>query len=384
MKLWKRASGALKDRKSILKASLTCRSGLRNINIETTVIKATTHDESRVDYHSIQSVFAWVRISDDSLHHVLWALFRRMEKTCSWVVILKGLMLLHGVFCCKVPGIQEIGRLPLNLINLKDKHTKHGKMLGLNNFIRAYYGFLDEKSSFIFLHSQEQTKRMETFSHDETSDQQKEKFMIQDFFWLQKLQGLLHTLLLIQLKSSQPVNMLVLEAMDCIVIEVYDIYGRISNGIETLIGRINSAGIGEARMALLILHKAKVQNEELSVFLEFCKDIGVGNAYHSPKIEPVPEESIRELEDIINGVSEIEQFPKEEEKRIVVIEKHTFKKTHDDNNSLKTVISNEWEAFEELKKPDLIDMSSPPVNNNTRFDPFVQQNILQVPDLIKL
>ena len=254
MKLWKRASGALKDRKSILKASLACRSRLRNINIETTVIKATTHDESRVDYHSMQSVFAWVRISDDSLHHVLWALFRRMEKTCNWVVILKGLMLLHGVFCCKVPGIQEIGRLPFNLINLKDKHTKHGKMLGLTNFIRAYYAFLDEKSSFIFLHSQEQTKRMETLSHDETNDQHKEKFMIQDFFWLQKLQGLLDTLLHIQLKSSQPVNMLVLEAMDWIVIEVYDIYGRISNGIEMVIGRINSAGIDEARMALLILH----------------------------------------------------------------------------------------------------------------------------------
>nr|GEV33784.1 putative clathrin assembly protein At1g25240 [Tanacetum cinerariifolium] len=336
MKLWKRASGALKDQKSILRASLTSRSGLRNTNIETTVIKATTHGESRVDYHSIQRVFAWVKISDDSLHHVLWVLFRRMKTTCNWVVTLKGLMLLHGVFCCKVPGIQEIERLPFDLINLKDKHTKHEKMLGLNNFICAYYAFLDEKSSFIFLHSREQTKRRETLPHDEMNEEQKQKLVIQDFIWLQKLQGLLDTLLEIQLKSSQPVNMLVLEAMDCIVIEVFDIYGRICNGIGTVIERIYSAGIGEAKMALSILHKAKVQNEELWVFLDFCRDIGVGNASHCPNMEQVPEESIRELEDIISGVSEIEQFPKEEEKRIIVVEKHTFKKKHDDNNRLKT------------------------------------------------
>ncbi|GJS45050.1 putative clathrin assembly protein [Tanacetum coccineum] len=118
MKLWKRASGALKDHKSILRASLTSRSGLQNTNIETTVIKATTHDESRVDYHSIQRVFAWVKISDDSLHHVLWVLFRRMKKTGNWLVTLKGLMLLHGVFCSKVPRIKEIGRFLISMVEL--------------------------------------------------------------------------------------------------------------------------------------------------------------------------------------------------------------------------------------------------------------------------
>nr|GEU58238.1 hypothetical protein CTI12_AA124870 [Tanacetum cinerariifolium] len=87
-------------------------------------------------------------------------------------------------------------------------------------------------------------------------------------------------------------------------------------------------------------------------------------------------EQVRELEEIISGDSEIEQSPKEE-KLMIVVKNHTLNKTHDDSNSSKTLISNDWEALEEHVKLDLIDMCSPRVNNNAIFKPFVY-----VPDLI--
>ncbi|MFS7910468.1 putative ANTH domain, ENTH domain-containing protein [Helianthus anomalus] len=146
MKLWKRASGMRKDRTSLLRANLTSRSMLRNPSIETAVIKATSHDESIVDYRATQHVFTWVRISDECLYRVLWVLFRRMKRTHNWVVVLKGLMLLHRVFSCKVPGIQQIGQLPSDLLNLKENlKEKHGNV---NAFIHGYYAFLDQKSAF--------------------------------------------------------------------------------------------------------------------------------------------------------------------------------------------------------------------------------------------
>ncbi|KAI3712644.1 hypothetical protein L1987_71204 [Smallanthus sonchifolius] len=373
MKLWKRASEALKDRTSILKASLTSRSMLRNPGIETAVIKATTHDESTIDYRSTQHVFTWVRISDDCLYRVLWVLYRRMRRTHNWAVVLKGLMLLHGVFSCKVPGIQQIGQLPYDLLNLKEKHRMYGTMSDLNTFIHAYYAFLNQKSSFISLHSQEQSKRT---SGDETNEEQKQKMVIQDLIWLQKLQGLLDTLLRIQPKSSQTVNVLVLEAMDCIMIEIYDIYSRICIGIGTVLMVVYSAGKNEAIMVLPILQKAKVQREQVLMFFEFCRDIGVGNTSECPEMEQIPEAVIQELKDIINGDSKqpiVENLPKEEVKSVIVVTNQKLIKTHDYNNSTSTVITNDWEVFDEQKKsnPGLF---YPPAKNNARFDPL--------PDLI--
>ncbi|KAI3782660.1 hypothetical protein L2E82_12713 [Cichorium intybus] len=398
MKFWKRASGAIKDRRSLLKASFTQRSEFRNPDIEAAVIKATTHDESRVDYRNAQRVFAWVRISDDYLRQVLWALSHRMWRTHDWVVVLKGLMLLHGVFCCKVPGIQEIGRLPFDMMNFKDKHTKRGKLLGLNEFIRAYYAFLDEKSSFIFFHSQEQRdrrvkERMASLSRDASIEEQKEKSMIQDLIWMQNLQGLLDLLLHILPKSKEMLNVLVLEAMDCVVIEIYDICGRICNGIGSVLATINCAGEYGAKMALSILQKAKVHHEELPVYLEFCREIGVGNASECPKMEEIPEERMRELEQIINRNSEqhkIEQSPNEEEKSIIFVEHHNSMKTDDLDNSkssLKTVITDDWEVFQDQHQKsnqdlELIDLVSSPAKNNARINHLVQQNIVELPDLI--
>ncbi|KAJ0603918.1 putative ANTH domain, ENTH domain, ANTH domain superfamily protein [Helianthus annuus] len=357
MKLWKRASGVRKDRTSLLRANLTSRSMLRNPSIETAVIKATSHDESLVDYRATQHVFTWVRISDECLYRVLWVLFRRMKRTHNWAVVLKGLMLLHGVFTCKVPGIQQIGQLPSDLLNLKENLKE--KRGNVNAFIHGYYAFLDQKSAFISLHSQEQIKRT---LGDETNEEQKRMLMIQDLIWLQRLQGLLDSLLRIQPKSSQTVNVLVLEAMDCIMIEIYDIYSRISIGIGTLLMKIYPVGKNEAVIALPIVQKAKAQGEEVSMFFEFCRDIGVGNTSECPKMALIPEEVIQELKDIISGDLKL---PKEEVKSVIVV-------TNNSISSLKSVITD----YEEQKKsnPALI---SRPVKNNTRLhDPL--------PDLISL
>jgi hypothetical protein len=108
MKLWRRAAGALKDQNSILAVSLSGQTRYRNSDLEAAIVNATSHDESYVDYRSAQRVFAWIRASPVSLKPLIWALASR-----SWVVAIKGLMLMHGVFCCKTAAVRRIGRLPL-------------------------------------------------------------------------------------------------------------------------------------------------------------------------------------------------------------------------------------------------------------------------------
>lgn len=365
MKLWKRASGLLKDQNSIWIASLTRKTTLRNPDIETAVIRATSHDEDRIDYKNAQKVFAWIRLSTAYIKPLVWAISVRMEKTRSWVVALKGLMLMHGVFCCQVPAVSKIGRLPFDLSCFRDAHSKPRKTWGYNIFIRAYYAFLDQKSTFIFLHSNDRRGGGES-----TGD--KEQYnMKQDIVCLQKLQGLLDLLLQIKPQADDMVNVLVLEAMDCVIMEIFDVYSRICNGIARVLMRIYSAGKVEAAMALKVLRKATVQSEELSLYFEFCRDMGVIHASDCPRVEQIPEEDIREIELIINGVAErwdMDEkkqskvtYPKKEKKSIAVKEANNNGKQqngHDrkeSKSSLQTIITDKWEVFEEEEPKKVID-----------------------------
>ncbi|KAL7000737.1 hypothetical protein U1Q18_001890 [Sarracenia purpurea var. burkii] len=336
MRLWRRASGALKDQNSILIASLARRTALRNPDIEAAVIKATSHDESRVDYKSASTVFKWIRTSPAYLRPFVRALCVRMERTRSWVVALKGLILMHGVFCCKVPAMHKMGRLPFDLSNFKDGHASPSKMWGYNAFVRAYYAYLDQKSAVICMDLQERNARIL-----ETIDQTP---MEQELGRLQKTQALFDLLLQIKPQADGMIRALIFEAMDCIIIEIYDIYSRICNGIARVLGSICSAGKVEATVALKVLQKAVSQGEELSLYLEFCRDIGVLNAKDCPRVERIPEEGIRELQRIINGDSEKTEM---EDKAIVVSEAPMADDQKDSRSNLKTVITNNWEVFDE-------------------------------------
>ncbi|KAA8529886.1 hypothetical protein F0562_034510 [Nyssa sinensis] len=319
------------------------RTALRNPDIEAAVIKATSHDESYVDYRNAQRVFAWIRMSPAYLRSFVWALCMRLEKTRSWVVALKGLILMHGVFCCRVPAVQNMGRLPFDLSNFKDGHMNPVNAWGFNVFVRVYYAFLDQKSRFMFMDLQERKGR---------TKYSEEVPMLQELARLQKLQGLLDMLLQIK-PQADGMNMgLILEAMDCIIIEIYDIYSRICNGIARVLMRIYSAGKVEAITALNVLQKATIQGDELSLYFELCRDIGVLNARECPKMEQIPEVDIREIECLINGVSnQKDNWVPQVDKAIIVRETRTVDKGNDSNGDLKTTITNNWEVFDDdLKK----------------------------------
>lgn len=71
---------------------------------------------------------------------------------------------------------------------------------------------------------------------------------------------------------------LIIEAMDCIVIEIFDVYSRICRAIAMVLNRIDAAGTAEAALLLKIMKVAVSQSDELSAYLEFCQNIGVPNA----------------------------------------------------------------------------------------------------------
>lgn len=293
----KGASNALKDVSSLFITNFTPTSVDRNPEIEAAVIKATNHNNSRVDYLSAQLIFAWIRVSGHYIRPVLSALTTRMEKTHSWTVALKGLMLLHGVFSCKVPAIRKIGHLPFDLSNFKDRKPN---LYQHEAFIRSYYTYLNNKSAFMMKHSDD--RKAQTLRSG-IKEKPKQWSMMQHLVWLENLQGLLDMLLEIKPQGEKMRNVLVLEAMNCIVLEIYDIYSWICNGIAAVLVRIYSIGKTEAGMAFSILQKASAQAEVLSQYIDLCRDFGVTKASESPKIVRIHKDDLQELEKIINRAS---------------------------------------------------------------------------------
>lgn len=371
MKLWKRAAGVLKDQNSILAATFSRRTSYQNSDLETAIIKATSHNESYVDYKNAQRVFAWIRMSPVSLKPLIWALTIRMEKTQSWVVAIKGLMLIHGVFCCKTPAVQRIGRLPFDLSNFTDGHSKPSKMWGFNAFVRTYFAFLDQRSTLLYKQSK-----------------QTEEPMVAELINLENWITLLDMLLQIKPLANNMKQGLILEAMDCVIIEIYDVYSRICDGIARVLSGIYSAGKLEATMALRVLQKATTQGEALDLYFAFCRDFGVFNAMEVPKVTQIPEADIEDLKRIINEVSERNNVdyvsPQKEnkddydDKAIVVREDVALVEEQESKSRLKTIITDKWVVFEDdLKVSQGNEFSKYNVSTNTSTgNPFENPSYL--------
>ncbi|KAM5567867.1 putative clathrin assembly protein [Rosa sericea] len=370
MKLWKKAAGLVKDRNSIWAASISRRTSFRNPDLESIVIKSTSHDQAHVDYKNFHRVYQWVRTSPTYVKPLLWAISSRMDKTRSWVVALKGLMLMHGVFCCKIPAVQRIGRLPFDLSNFTDGHSKPSKTWAYNAFVRAYFTYLDHRSAFLHetassavaFRKQQQLGRLQGGGLDIQSPEE-EPPLKEELRKLLKWQALMDMLLQIRPNPGTAKVYLVFEAMICILTEIFDVYSRICKGIARTLMRIYAApGKEEAQMALEVVQKAAIQGEELEMYLEFCRDLGALGSSECPKVEHIPEEDIRDLERIIHEVSDNAGKEKRKESQnncmeIVAIESggddllmvgddHSQQTTTKNKKKVfKTIITDKWEVF---------------------------------------
>ncbi|OIW17345.1 hypothetical protein TanjilG_22457 [Lupinus angustifolius] len=382
MRLWKRAAGAVKDKYSIWVARLAPRGPCRNPDLETVIIKATSHDEQCMDYKNVQRVFRWLRTSPLYLKPILYTISKRMEKTHSWVVALKGLMLIHGVFCFDLPIVQRMGRLPFDFSCFSDGHMSPEKGWGFNAFVRAYFAYLDHKSIFICA----KAKKLSRNGYDNGT----KETLMEELQNLEKLQGLIDMLIQIKPWNQHMKVVLILEAMDCIMDEVIELYDTFCTEIDRLLVKIyDVGGKVEASIGLSIVEKAELQGDKLSLYFDFCRDIGVLNASECPKILRIPEKDINELRKIINGVPE---------KKILEGTKNDVKanmekgisENNESDKGLRTVITEKWEVFDD---DIVIDVKENPSNgescdNVTTTNPFLESCSLVpyivLPDLICL
>lgn len=336
MKLWKRAAAAIKDRKSLLAVGFSRRNSLyRNADLEAAIIKATSHDDSSVDYSNAHRVYKWIRASPLNLKTLINAISSRVNHTRSWIVALKSLMLLHGVLCCKVPSVVgEIRRLPFDLSDFSDGHSCLSKTWGFNIFVRTYFAFLHHYSSFL-------SDQIHRLRGNRIRSSEKGETVIQELERIQKLQSLLDMILQIRPIADNMKKTLILEAMDCLVIESINIYGRLCGGIIKI---LPLAGETEAATVLKLVQKATSQGEDLTIYFDFCKGFGVPNARETPQFVRIPEEEVEAIQKMIDSVKERPKPEKEEEEEV---ENEKAMIVLEQPKKLQTIITDKWEIFED-------------------------------------
>ncbi|XP_051144492.1 putative clathrin assembly protein At1g25240 [Andrographis paniculata] len=290
MGLWCKAVGALKDHNSIWQANLSRRTAARNPDIEKAVIRSTTHSSGRsFDRRNVDRVCEWIRISPYNLPPVLHALSRRVSRTGDWLVVLKALNLTHNILNSRLPCVRRLRRLPFDLSNFSHSHAPHTRSWPFNAFVRAYYAFLDTKLVFLSAIDEHSVGGLP---------------LMKELTDLQRQQALIDLLMQIQPQSKAAHVPIILDIMDGIIIEIYDIYSRICRGIAVILMNIYSAGKSEARMALDVVKKATKQGEDLASYFELCQELGCFYASEFPIVDKIPEEGILELEQIIKGFDE--------------------------------------------------------------------------------
>ncbi|KAL6858804.1 hypothetical protein ACP4OV_017806 [Aristida adscensionis] len=349
---WQRAAAAVKDRRSLYLtrvAALRPASGVvpRRPELEAAVIRATSHDERSVDYAGAARLFALARASPPALQPLMWALARRAGRTRCWAVALKALMLAHGLLLRSdlAPRAARLGRVPFDLADFRDHSSPPARSSGLSAFVRAYFRFLDTRSLFA---AQELDG-----DADDDEDARLDS--------LTKQQHLLDLLMQIRPYGDGMGQGLVLEAMDCVVIEIFEVYSQICTGIARfLVGVLGSAPttprqrpgetVAEARrrrgvQGMRVLRKAAEQSTQLSSYFELCRGLGVLNAAEFPAVERVPDNDIRDLEKlmmshVVEGDSkEEEEEDENDEKALVAVENAAV--------ASKTVVTKEWVVFDD-------------------------------------
>ncbi|CAL9114000.1 unnamed protein product [Musa textilis] len=175
---------------------------------------------------------------------------------------------------------------------------------------------------------------------------------------LERLQVLLDLLMQIRPYADGMEVSLVLEAMDCVVIEIFEVYSSICSGIAHFLvgilgpdqyGAMTEARRRRGRVGMRILRRAAAQNSQLSSYFDLCRALGVLNAAELPPVEGIPEKDMDDLERMVLGGT----TGSDEEAAAVAVagngggraEREVQGKTSEGHFG--TVITKEWVVFED-------------------------------------
>ncbi|XP_047945331.1 clathrin coat assembly protein AP180-like [Salvia hispanica] len=290
-----RAIGAVKDQTSI---SLALVSNTTSPSLEVAVLKATTHDDDPVDNRVVHEVL--LLLSSNKFHTAacVRAIAKRIGRTRNWMVALKSLMLVLRIFQDGDPYFpHEVFHAKiLNLASFRDE-SSYTSRWDFTSFVRTFALYLDERLDCFLtakLHAHNGRRPSEPVLAMKPA-------MILDriAYW----QRLLDRAIATRPTGEARVNRLVQMCLYDVVLESFDLYKDISEGLSLILEGFFHLQIHNCVNAYHACAKAAKQFKELNNFYNLCKSIGIGRDFEYPSVQSISEDQIKALQEFLNEQS---------------------------------------------------------------------------------
>jgi hypothetical protein len=360
----RKAIGAVKDQTSISIAKVA---GNIAPDLEVLVVKATTHDEDPADEKYIREIVTLTSYSRGYVGACVATISKRLSKTRDWIVALKALMLVHRVLVDGHPSFEEemvyATRRGMRVLNMSDfRDEAHSNSWDHSGFVRFYAAYLDEKVESVVVEKSmkgvdEREDRYKdeydngmmgrrTRSYGDVSEsagREKKKETPMREMRPERVLGKLNQLLKIldRILACRPTgaaktSRLVLVALYQVVRESFGVYVEICEALGVLLDRFMEMAYADCVKGFDAYVSAAKMIDELVVFYNWCKDMGIARSSEYPEVQRITEKLLGTLEGFLR---EMADKPKSAETSRVEKEKSPVKEeeVEPDMNEIKAL-----------------------------------------------
>ncbi|KAJ7968148.1 AP180 N-terminal domain containing protein [Quillaja saponaria] len=313
----RRALGAVKDQTSIGLAKVGSSTSLSDLDVA--IVKATRHDEYPAEDKYIREILSLTCYSRSFISACVNTLARRLNKTKTWTVAIKTLILIQRLLSEGDPAFeQEIffsTRRGTRLLNMSDfRDNSKSNSWDYSAFVRTYALYLDERLEFR-MQSRRGKRSMFGLDEDEEEanqtsarttplrDMKTEKI----FSRMQHLQQLLERFLACRPTGVAKNHRVVIVALYPIVKESIQMYYDITDTMGILIDRFLDLEVPDCVKVYDIFCRVGKQFDELDMFYSWCKSIGIARSSEYPEIEKITPKKLEVMDEFIKDKSALAQ-----------------------------------------------------------------------------
>ncbi|MBA0843140.1 hypothetical protein Goarm_000354, partial [Gossypium armourianum] len=174
----KKAIGRVKDQTRIGLAKVGGTTSLSDLDVA--IVKATRHEEQPADERYIREIICITSYSRAYIIACINTMSRRLNKTKSWTVALKTLLLIHRLLNEGDPAYQQeiffSTRRGTRILNLSDfRDTSRYRSWDFSAFVRTYALYLDEKLEYNIQDRRGEKAKTATIANENKEEENNEK-----------------------------------------------------------------------------------------------------------------------------------------------------------------------------------------------------------------
>ncbi|GJZ45478.1 putative clathrin assembly protein [Tanacetum coccineum] len=275
-----KAIAAVKDQTSIRLARSGSRTSLSDLDVA--IVKATSHDECPSDESHILAILNLTSDSPIYVASCVNTISQRLNKTRNWVVALKTLMLVRRLLRDGNPLYEHeiffATRRGTRLLNMSDfRDTLKSNTWDYAAFVRAFALFLDEQLEYKM---QGRRETASSSSHE-----------------------LLERFLACRPAGEARCNRMVMVALYPLLVQSFQIYQDLKEVMGVLTNRFDELNVPLSVKVYGIFRRVSTQYEELQMFYDWCKSVGIARTSEYPEIDKISQTKLDSMDERIKEKS---------------------------------------------------------------------------------